>query len=45
MGETGAEGLPVPTNGTTRDFGNMLNSYMPKHKKKKSKFSPWTKIK
>lgn len=44
---TGAGGLPVPSGGTKRDFGNMLNEYIPKrsHKKKPSyEFSPWTKM-
>lgn len=42
---------PAPTvssGGTKRDFGNMLNYYQPKHKKKKhgadASFSPWTKM-
>ena len=47
--QTGAEGLPVPTTGTKRDFGNMLNAYMPhkkkaKHGDKSPSFSPWTKM-
>lgn len=46
--ENGADGAPVPTNGTARDFGNMLNAYIPKKKKLKhgdqSGFSPWTKM-
>lgn len=41
---------PAPTvspGGTARDFGNMLNAYIPRHKKKKhvdQSFSPWTKM-
>ena len=34
--------------GTARDYGNMLNEYIPKKKKKKierKNFSAWTKIK
>lgn len=42
----GAEGLPVDTHGTSRDFGNMLNAYIPKRKKAKhgDSFSPWMKM-
>lgn len=43
--QTGAEGLPVDQHGTKRDFGNMLNAYIPKKKKAKHGFSPWTKMK
>ena len=39
--QIGAEGLPVDQHGTKRDFGNMLNAYIPKHKKLKHGFSPW----
>lgn len=43
--QTGADSVPVDTHGTARDFGNMLNAYMPKHKKlKHGDFSPWTKM-
>ncbi len=41
---------PAPTvspGGTARDFGNMLNAYVPRHVKKKRGdlgFSPWTKM-
>ena len=35
--------------GTSRDFGNMMNEYLAnktiKKKRKKEKFSPWTKMK
>lgn len=40
----GADGAPVPTDGTKRDFGNMLNAYIPKKKKAKHGFSPWVKM-
>lgn len=40
----GADGAPVPTGGTARDFGNMLNAYMPHKKKAVHGFSPWTKM-
>ena len=44
-GDIGAEGLPVPKTGTKRDFGNMLNAYIPKRKKAKhGDFSPWLKM-
>ena len=35
----------VSTGGTKRDFGNMLNYYMPKKPKKMSSFVPWAHIK
>lgn len=43
--QTGADGAPVSTDGTARDFDNMLNAYMGK-KKHKSKlgYSPWVKM-
>lgn len=47
MPPTGADGAPVDQHGTKRDFGNMLNAYMPKrthHKKPSYEFSPWTKM-
>lgn len=43
--QTGADGAPVDTHGTTRDFGNMLNAYMGKKKHKpKLGYSPWIKM-
>jgi hypothetical protein len=45
-GNVGADGAQVPTGGTNRDFGNMLNAYIKKTPKKKHKgFSAWTKVK
>jgi hypothetical protein len=46
--DIGADGAPVSKSGTARDFGNMLNAYIPKKKKAvhgdKATFSPWTKM-
>jgi len=45
-GQTGADGAPVDTHGTARDFGNMLNAYKGgRVKRPKGRFSPWTAMK